>query len=229
MMKIIAANHKANHSPTSITNYLKTLDNRLSNINSKHNIIVFPNQASLVSNVYSRFNIGAQNAYPIRNGAITGEIGLEVLESLNISHIMLGHSERRNILGESNEMILEKFRFFSNANMNIMLCIGENLSIKDVKGYLASMLDSIDLSYPLLSIAYEPIWAIGSGKTPSLSDIESVTKMLREIGVQKVLYGGSVNTKNVDEICQITDGVLVGGASLCADSFADLVESVKDR
>ena len=227
-MKIIAANLKANHTPQSTLAYLATLQTELDNIAhaKAYQIIVFPNQASLTYNNYKNFEIGTQNAYPIQNGAFTGEIGQEVLQSLQIKYIMLGHSERRKILGESNLMIVEKFRFFMESNMRIMLCIGEDSNINNVKDFLESQLENIDLSYPLLTIAYEPLWAIGSGKTPSLDNIANAMDILKKLGVKKALYGGSVKQDNITQICAITDGVLIGGSSLCPKSFAKMIAAV---
>ncbi len=227
-MKIIAANLKANHTPKSIKTYCDVLQTQIDNMNNikSNEIIIFPNQASLIDNTYKDFNIGTQNAYPILNGAFTGEIGLEVLQSLNIQHVMIGHSERRNILQENNEIILTKFNFFAKANMRIMLCIGEDNNVKDIRCFLESQLDKIDLDYPLLTIAYEPVWAIGSGRTPELSDISNIIDILHNIGVKKILYGGSVNLNNISKICKITDGVLVGGASLDPYVFGDMIKAL---
>lgn len=228
-MKIIAANLKANHTPQSTLAYLSILQKELDCLQhaKKHNIIVFPNQASLTDNIYKYFEIGAQNAYPIYNGAFTGEIGQDILNALKIKHIMLGHSERRQILGEDDSIIKEKFHFFMQENMRIMLCIGEDLNVPCVRDFLESQLQYIDLSYPLLTIAYEPIWAIGSGKMPSFEDISSIMQILRDLGVSKVLYGGSVNKDNIAHICSITDGVLIGGASICAKNFSQMIDLIK--
>lgn len=227
-MKIIAANLKSNHTPKSINLYCNTLQSQLDSTKNieQSEIIVFPNQASLIDNTYKHFNIGVQNAYPVNNGAFTGEIGLEVLESLNIKHIMIGHSERRIILKEDNKMILSKFNFFAKSNMRIIFCIGEDESIKDVRGFLESQLENIELDYPLLTIAYEPIWAIGSGKTPNIEDIDKIINLLRNLGVKRVLYGGSVNSNNVFDICNITDGVLIGGASLDPFVFVNMIKNI---
>lgn len=228
-MKTIAANLKANHTPQSTLAYLSLLQTELQSLQNakKHNIIVFPNQASLTDNIYTHFEIGAQNAYPIQNGAFTGEIGQEVLNALKIQHIMLGHSERRQILGENNAKIKEKFEFFMQENMRIMLCIGEDSGVPCVRDFLESQLQHIDLSYPLLTIAYEPIWAIGSGKTPSLKEIANIMQILKDLGVKKALYGGSVNKDNITSICSISDGVLIGGASLCAKNFSQMIALVE--
>lgn len=228
-MKIIAANLKANHTPQSTLKYLATLQAELENIEyaKAHKIIVFPNQASLTYNNYTHFEIGTQNAYPVQNGAFTGEIGLEVLQALQIKHIMIGHSERRQILGESCSMIAEKFRFFMESNMRIMLCIGEYSNTSNIRNFLESQLSNIDLSYPLLTIAYEPIWAIGSGKVPSLDRIADTMSILHELGVHTAIYGGSVKKDNIADICNISNGVLIGGASLCPKSFAQMIAQVR--
>ncbi|MWV61315.1 triose-phosphate isomerase [Helicobacter saguini] len=229
-MKTIAANLKANHTPKSIITYLNNLESKVSKIDTKNvEIIIFPNQACLQDNTFPNFNLGAQNAYPAKNGAFSGEIGLEVLQSLNINHIMLGHSERRGILGESDEFICQKFEFFAAANMRIMLCVGEDSNIKKqgkIAQFLESQLAKIDTSYPLLTIAYEPLWAIGSGVTPTLSEIESVVKILQNLNCKKILYGGSVSEKNMREICSVADGVLVGSASLDSNNFANMISKV---
>lgn len=224
-MKIIAANLKANHTPKSILEYLSNLDSKL--LNTKNiDTIIFPNQACLVDNVYRYINIGAQNAYPAYNGAFSGEIGLEVLRCLNINHIMLGHSERRN-LGECDKFIAKKFDFFAKENMRIMLCVGEDSNVSDINGFLAKQLELIDVSYPLLTIAYEPLWAIGSGRVPKISDIENVVKILQNLNCKKILYGGSVNEKNIVDICNVTHGVLVGGASLDSNNFANMIKMLQ--
>lgn len=226
-MKIIAANLKANHTPQSTLAYFATLQSELEKIShaKSHHIIVFPNQASLTDNIYKHFDIGAQNAYPVKNGAFTGEIGQEVLQALQIKHIMLGHSERRK-MGESDSFIAEKFRFFAEHNMRIMLCVGEDSKSSNVRDFLESKFSSIDLSYPLLTVAYEPVWAIGSGETPSLEEIANTMDMLRGLGVKRALYGGSVNKDNISQICLISDGVLIGGSSLCVENFAQMISSV---
>ncbi|TLD83642.1 triose-phosphate isomerase [Helicobacter trogontum] len=228
-MKTIAANLKANLTPQSTLSYLSVLQTELDCLQNvkKHDIIVFPNQTSLTDNAYRHFEIGAQNAYPIHNGAFTGEIGQEVLNALKIKHIMLGHSERRQILGENNSVIKEKFQFFMQENMRIMLCIGEDSNVSYVKDFLELQLQHIDLSYPLLTIAYEPIWAIGSGRTPSFEDIANIMQILKDLGVKKALYGGSVNKDNIAQICSLTDGVLIGGASLCPKNFSQMIALVE--
>ena len=228
-MKLVAANLKANHTPNSTQSYLKKLETTLQALSPKGvEVIVFPNMASLSPNVFRHFQIGAQNLYPARNGAFTGEIGLDVLDSLGINQVLLGHSERRQILGEEDGFILKKLEFCQEAGKKIMLCIGEatDLESKKLEGFLAGQLRGVNLDYPGLSLAYEPVWAIGSGKVASRNHIEKVMKTLRSFGAKVCLYGGSVNSDSAKDIGEITDGILVGSASLEASVFSRLVMQI---
>lgn len=247
-MKYIYVNFKANHTRNSSKKYFDMLDkglmeakyinkdnaNRASSVKiskekglDSKNITIFANQASLFNQEkFRNFYIGAQNAYPVKNGAFTGEIGLEVLQSFNIKNILLGHSERRNILKEDNGLVLQKFNFFKENNFNITFCIGESIEIfntkDEIKPFLQSQLDGIDLDYKNLIIAYEPIWAIGSGKSASMEDINNAKEILQSIGVKTMLYGGSVNIDNAKDICKIVDGLLIGGFGLEVENILKL-------
>ena len=223
------ANFKTNHTRNSTRIYLEELNNELENIRTS-NILVFPPQTALQEG-FGKVDIGAQNAYPTRNGAFTGEIGLEQLEEFKIDKILIGHSERREILKESQEFIAKKFEFFKENNFEIIYCIGEPLNIRE-KGkealfnYLFSQFDGIDTNYSKLTIAYEPIWAIGTGVSAKKEDIKEVHDRLKEKYNLPLLYGGSVKVENIEEIASINsvDGVLVGSASLKPDIFAKLIK-----
>ncbi|STQ85809.1 triosephosphate isomerase [Helicobacter muridarum] len=229
-MKIIAANLKSYHTPSSTQKYFHTLESKLASTKAiQHEIIVFPNMACLSSNSFCYFQIGAQNIYPAINGAFTGEVGLEVIDSLGINYILLGHSERRKILGESLSNIKDKFRFCVKNNKKILLCIGEDsICMSDSELYFCfeNQLQGIDLNYSMLYIAYEPVWAIGSKQTATLEYINKVKHMLRNMGVKICIYGGSVALTNAKEICEIMDGVLIGSASLEANNFASIIEEI---
>lgn len=179
------------------------------------------------------FTLGAQNAYPAHNGAYTGEIGLEQLDEFDIKTILIGHSERRELLAEDQEKVAQKFAFFKAQNFEIIYCIGEPLEIREkgieaVMKYLIAQFEGIDLGYTKLVIAYEPIWAIGTGRSATVEEIATTHGALKKvIGDKPLLYGGSAKPQNVKEITSIegVDGVLVGSASLDAESFSQMILS----
>lgn len=233
MTKIVAANFKTNLSRKDTKNYLYSLDTQLS---SSDKIYIFPTPVSLCENSFNHLKIGTQNAYPVSNGAFTGEIGLHSLKELGINSILIGHSERRNILGESQELCAKKFDFFAKEGFEIIYCVGEDLSIRDrgfedVKRFIKSEFENIALDYNKLIIAYEPIWAIGTGKSADSGQIQEMHHFIKEISTAPLLYGGSVNEKNVSEILDINevDGVLVGSASLDIDKFCEIIQKAREK
>jgi triosephosphate isomerase len=226
---IYAANFKMNHTRKFTREYLMKLQLHHHKRKLGDRVIVFPS-ISAIDNYDVDFTIGVQNAYPAVRGAFTGEIGLEQLEEFNIKTILIGHSERRNILNESQEFIAKKFNFFKENSFEIIYCIGEPLSIREkgdeaVIEFLISQFDGIDTDYSKLIVAYEPIWAIGTGKSASIEEISNTHNALKERIDRPLLYGGSVNSSNIADIASIksVDGVLVGSASLKVDSFLELV------
>ena len=226
---IYAANFKTNHTRKSTENYIEDLQRKLVNKNEEDRVFIFPPLTAL--NAYEGdFTIGAQNAYPVENGAFTGEVGLEQLAEFNIKTILIGHSERRDILGESQEAVAKKFNFFKEQGFEIIYCIGESLEIREqgieaVMEHLVSQFEGIDTTYENFMIAYEPIWAIGTGRTASVEEITMTHDALKKIVDKPLLYGGSVKGANIAEIAAIdnVDGVLVGGASLKTETFLELV------
>lgn len=224
---IIAGNFKTHHTRSSTLKYCNALDKRLENTKNVE-VRIFPTLSSLPYDNFTHLKIGAQNAYCVPNGAYSGEVGEEQLFELGIKTLLIGHSERREIFKEDKEMIKKKFDFFSSKGFEIFFCIGENIEVKKsrkTKEFLMRQLEGIDLSYPKLIIAYEPIWAIGSGVSASLEEIEEIHSFLREIGVKTSVYGGSVKSENAKEIMSLksVDGVLVGGASLELESFCTII------
>jgi len=223
-MLILAANFKMHKTRKETIAYLKQL--KKTDFGSVK-VNVFPPFTALVENEL----VGAQNAYPALNGAYTGEIGLEQLNEFNIKTIILGHSERRHIIGESQEFIAKKFEFYKNQGFEIYYCIGEPLEIrkkglKAVVEYLKSQLVGIDLEYDKLIIAYEPVWAIGTGVSASIEEIKETHAEIRKLTNRPILYGGSVKLHNIKEIVGIenVDGVLVGSASLDIEVFKEMIE-----
>lgn len=225
---IIAANFKTNLTRTETKKYLDTLESFLNAQNIDQKVIVFPAMTSLQEH-QGKAIVGAQNAYATENGAFTGEIGLDHLKEFGINTILIGHSERRHILGESQESIVEKFNYYKELGFEIVYCIGEPLDVREAGEeatlqYLDAQYQGIDTQYEKLTIAYEPVWAIGTGKVPTLEDIESLHTKLKEKSSAPLLYGGSVKVSNAKEILGLSnvDGVLVGGAALYVEHFSTM-------
>ena len=226
---IYAANFKTNHTRESTKNYIQALQNKLSTKKPEDKVYVFPPLTALDS-FTGDFTLGTQNAYPVKNGAFTGEVGLEQLAEFNINTILIGHSERRDILGESQKDVAKKFAFFKEQGFEIIYCIGESLEIREqginaVMEHLLSQFEGIDTNYKNFIVAYEPIWAIGTGRTASVEEITQTHNALKKVVNKPLLYGGSVKSANIQEIATIenVDGVLVGGASLKTETFLELV------
>ena len=223
------ANLKCNHTRASFAKYAKILD---ANLSTNDDVTVFPPFSALDLAAH-KFKLGAQNFYPCESGAHTGEIGKAMLDEFGVKSVLIGHSERRE-LGESEELLRAKFDFAIRAGWQIVYCIGENLSVNEAGGtkeFLAGQLKNIDLGYERLLIAYEPIWAIGTGKSASAEQIEEILNFIREQTSAPLLYGGSVNVANIGGVAGIKncDGVLVGTASWDASKFLELIRAHSHR
>jgi len=179
--------------------------------------------------------LGAENMYFEESGAFTGSISPLMLKDAGCHYVILGHSERRDIMHEGNTLLRKKLDAAWDAELTPMFCIGEHLeereagTTNDVLKQQLSVLADTDANLPLV-VAYEPVWAIGTGKTASPEQVAEthafVHEELASLGRKcKVLYGGSVNPGNAESLmaCQGVDGALVGGASLKADSFMEIV------
>ncbi len=237
---LIAGNWKMN---TNISEAKKLISELKSDVTFKNDVemLVCPpfTHLYLISELISDTSIklGAQNSYYEGSGAFTGEVSNDMLKSVGSDYVILGHSERREIFNESNAIINQKVKSSLNSGLNVILCIGESESCRE-KGetnqvlenqLTESLLDIEDTQY--LTIAYEPIWAIGTGKSAT-SEIISETHLFIKSYLNnhykgnsiKILYGGSMKPENAESILQIesVDGGLVGGASLSADSFSSI-------
>lgn len=187
----------------------------------------------------SNIKVGAQNFFPKESGAYTGEVSLESLKEFGAHFVLVGHSERRQYFGETNQSCLEKINYALNSQTKTVYCFGESLETFE-EGKTAeflkeqlSILKNVDPSQSEnLILAYEPIWAIGTGKTATKEIINSTSITIREhlnetnphLSSTPLLYGGSVKPQNIQEIMSVAEinGVLVGGASLEADSFSQI-------
>jgi triosephosphate isomerase len=234
-MSIIAANFKTNHTRKSTAEYIAQVATYLKT-NSTSEVYVFPCATALETfETPSNFSIGVQNAYPTTSGSFTGEIGTQQLDEFNIKTILIGHSERRHILGETQESIAKKYQYFKALNYKIIYCFGEPLEVKNqgletTLEYIWSQFEGIDATYENLILAYEPVWAIGTGVSATLEDIEGIHTAIKKEVQKPLLYGGSVNLGNVEKICAINnvDGALIGTASWNAEDFIKIIENTKE-
>jgi triosephosphate isomerase len=180
--------------------------------------------------------IGAQDCHPKASGAHTGDISAEMLKDAGATAVIVGHSERRADYGESNELVRQKAEAAWRAGMTAIVCIGETQGQRDTGRTLDICRDQIEGSLPdgsradNLVVAYEPVWAIGTGLTPTAQDVEQIHQLIRKTlsgrfsgeGTRmRILYGGSVKPSNAEELLGVANvnGALVGGASLKAADF----------
>ena len=190
-----------------------------------------------------RCHVGAQNCYFEESGAFTGETSVGMLKDLSVDAVILGHSERRHVMGETDEDVNKKVKAALAAGLPVILCVGELLEDREA-GKTESVLDTQmtgglkDVgSLEHVTIAYEPVWAIGTGKTASPEQAEEAHSYLRgwvashydesAAGSLRILYGGSVKPDNAADLIgrENVDGALVGGASLKAELFVPIIEA----
>ncbi len=229
---IIASNFKTNYTRSQTKAFVEAIQVFMQASQSQQKVRIFAPFTALdrffeVKN----FRLGAQNFYPIQKGSYTGEIGFEQLEEFDIKSVLIGHSERRHLLGESQALIAKKYTFAMEKKSEILYCIGEPKEIREkgidaVMAYLWEQFEGIDTSYANLVVAYEPVWAIGTGLSASSLDIEEVLGRLKQRLRAPLLYGGSVNLDNVAAILSLAscDGVLVGTASWNEQAFSSMIQ-----
>ena len=189
--------------------------------------------------------VGAQNCHEATNGAYTGEVSVDMIKSTGATHIVIGHSERREYFGEDHELLAKKTRAILDAGLTPVFCCGEKLEVREAGDHFKLVAEQVAKSLFDLSeedirkvvIAYEPVWAIGTGVTASASQAQEMHAFIRkEIAKQyheetansiSILYGGSVKPGNAAELfaCSDVDGGLVGGASLKSRDFVDIAKS----
>jgi triosephosphate isomerase len=239
---VIAGNWKMN---TDVESGLKLVKEILafSKDFSGVDMIVCPPFVSIVSIAQelsgSSIQIGAQNVSSNPDGAFTGELSTSMLRGF-VSHVIVGHSERRALNAESSATVAEKAIAAANAGIKPIVCVGEDLEVRkagDAETYVAKQLEESLVGYTdwdSLIVAYEPVWAIGTGEAATSGQAQEMTQTCREVirklapdaaDSVRVLYGGSVNSGNVVELMAQSDidGALVGGASLKADEFSKLI------
>jgi len=238
MEPIIAGNWKMHKEPGEARALVQELLALAGDVKDRITILIppftsLPSVGELVRN--SRFKLGAQNMHWERSGAYTGEISGMFLKALGCEYVVVGHSERRHIMAETNEMTNKKLKTALEIGLIPILCVGE-LEVEREAGKTKAViqkqieegLNGIENEAHKIIFAYEPVWAIGTGKTATPQQAAEVHKFIR--GLLKkpstILYGGSVKPENIDVLMKEDEiqGVLVGGASLKPESFARIIK-----
>jgi triosephosphate isomerase len=248
---MMAGNWKMNKKLPEAVVLTQELSNRLKrNSLDKVDVVICPPFVDLKPALtvldFDKVNIavGAQNCYWEEEGAYTGEVSVGMLSDLGCEYCIVGHSERRTLFGETDEDVNKKVKALLAGNMKPIVCVGESLAIRDAGSTLefvtaevsAALAGLDDIDMQKVTLAYEPIWAIGTGRTATPEQAEKVCAAIRQqlclmfgdecADATRVLYGGSMKPANVEGLMAQPDidGGLIGGSSLVANEFKDLVE-----
>ncbi len=249
--KIVAGNWKMNLSHAEA---LELVDGVLSNLNDipgDVQVIFFPSYPYLKQCVDLTFDaeqvfVGAQNVSEYDKGAYTGEVAATMLTSLQASHVLIGHSERREYFGENHEILLAKLQQALKNDLLPVYCCGENLEDRESGSHFSKVKEQLDQVLFQLNenqmkqvvVAYEPVWAIGTGKTASSEQAQEMHAFIRsqiqeQFGTAiaenlSILYGGSCKPDNANELfdCNDVDGGLIGGASLKIADFTAIIKAI---
>lgn len=246
-MAVIAGNWKMHRGPAEAVAFFEALS--LEGISEAHRLLIFPPTVSLASvalapNRDPRLSLGVQNVHWEDEGAFTGETSAGMARDAGATHALIGHSERRHVFGETDEETSLKVAAARRAGLVPVLCVGETLEERRAGRVDEVVLRQVDAALERLTtdqgrfmLAYEPVWAIGTGETATPSDASDAHRTLRRrleeaLGGARaaeipILYGGSVKPGNAEELlaAENVDGVLVGGASLDPDSFAAIARA----
>jgi triosephosphate isomerase len=249
--KILAANWKMNLTHVEAESYVEAFLHEVGEVNDV-DIVIIPSFTSIptlaqASGKAPFIRLGAQNLHWERNGAFTGEISATMLRALFVKYVIIGHSERRTLFGETDEMVQKKVHTALEAGLRPIMCVGESLAEREsgsVQKVLGRQIEEglKDVSADHLSemvLAYEPVWAIGTGRTASPAQAEEVHAFLRSLLAElfdqsaadkiRILYGGSVKPENTEDLMREPniDGALIGGASLDPHSFARIIRATE--
>lgn len=249
--KIVAGNWKMNKTFEESVKLIHELKTKIGSPIENTRIMVAPTSVNLYPSYMeakdSSIEIIAQNMHEAESGAFTGEISAAMLTSIGVETVILGHSERRELFGETPELLAKKVDAALANNMQIVFCVGESLKVRKTENHYLEVAGQIRKSlYHLpaeswenIIIAYEPVWAIGTGLTASPTQAQEMHQFIRQIIEKKyskevtestsILYGGSVKPDNSKELFSQADvdGFLVGGASLNADDFEAIIRAVQ--
>jgi triosephosphate isomerase len=247
---IVAGNWKMYKTAAEGRNFVENFVNLMLNLEDVEVIFCPPFSALFNIDVVLKntpYKLGAQNCHWEKDGAFTGEISVSMLENCGVDYVILGHSERRHIFNESDEWINKKVKSVISGGLKPILCIGETLDqrksteTEDVLYHqLKEGLREVDKLDDIV-IAYEPVWAIGTGETATIEQVAEAHKWVRNIlsdfysrdiaNSASILYGGSVKPENAEELFEIKDvnGFLIGGASLEIDPFKEIILTVNEK
>jgi len=244
--KIIAGNWKMNNTPSAAVEFVNVLKEKIKDTDA--DVVVCPTFVCLADVVEatrgSNIKVGAQNIHWADNGAFTGEVSGEMLREIGVEYVIIGHSERRQYFNETDETVNNRLKAALKYELKPIVCVGELLEEREngitndvlEKQTVGALKDIPASDVSNMVIAYEPVWAIGTGKTASSNDANDACKFIRSV-VEKlydktvadnvrIQYGGSVKASNANELFTTSDidGGLVGGASLKVDEFASIVK-----
>ena len=248
--KIVAGNWKMNNDNKETKNLVKGIRKsikRLSLDNTR--VIVAPTFVNLTTAVKrakkSHVEVVAQNMHQAKSGAFTGEVSAQMLKSVGINTVILGHSERRSLFGETDAILTEKVNAALENGLEIIFCFGELLEerksenhFKVVESQLSTLFHLDAMSWNQIILAYEPVWAIGTGETATPDQAQEMHAFIRKLLTEKyntavaentsILYGGSVKPANAEEIFskKDVDGGLIGGASLKVEDFTAIIKAI---
>lgn len=249
--KIIAGNWKMNKTGSEAATFVRDLKIKTLDIN-KTEIVVCPPYTAIapVHEILkeSRIKIGAQNVHWEPSGAFTGEVSAEMIEKAGCKYVIIGHSERRQFFGETNQSVNKKIKQTLTTRLCSIVCIGETLQQREagktkdvVKTQITEGLAGLTIDQmQRLVIAYEPVWAIGTGVNATPAQAEEVHQYIRELiqclfnsqiaGATSILYGGSAKPDNIKALLSQDniDGGLIGGASLKVDSFVEMIKTAEE-
>lgn len=245
--KIVAGNWKMNGSLESVKALLTELTQHLQTHRGSDIVVMPPAIYLPIASEYLSESVikhGAQNVYPANAGAFTGELSAQMLCDYNCTYVLVGHSERRTIFAENEKFVADKFHHVKEHGMIPVLCVGESLEEREqglTEQVIATQLRAIaerdSNAFDACVVAYEPIWAIGTGHTASPEQVQLTHVMIRaliaEFSIKNaedvpLLYGGSVNEKNAAALFAMpdVDGGLIGGASLNARQFVEIAKCI---
>jgi triosephosphate isomerase len=249
--KIVAGNWKMNNGVKETSQLIRKVKKSLANLELNNvRVIVAPSFVNLAGAIKgakdSKIEVAAQNMHQEKSGAFTGEISAEMLQSIGIKTVILGHSERRQYFGEDDELIARKIDAALANNLEVIFCFGELLEQRKLDNHLLEVGSQLKNTlfhlkaedFKNIILAYEPVWAIGTGETASPEQAQEMHAFVRNVLAKKfgketadslsILYGGSVKASNAEEIFskEDVDGGLIGGASLIAEDFVAIIKAI---